>query len=276
MISRIIFITGILVFILLFPLQALTNDDGAPANSTGAPGNDTCSADGCHETNPINVGPGSVTVTTNDSYTPGETMNFTVRVEQAGQSRFGFQATVRPVNDPYRFTGKLGLGQGTIFSDAIQRYITHDEAVSINDANEWTFQWTAPEENVGAVQVYIAGVAGDGNGRNTNDYVYTDSMTIPVHVSVEEVLIPEAFSLEQAYPNPFTSQAEIKFNMQRPEPVEVHFYDMLGRMVKQIDAGTRATGSHSIRVDGSDFPAGVYFYEVRTPSTQKSGSIIKQ
>ncbi len=277
MITRILFAAGILFFILLFPLQALTNDDGAPSSNTGAPGNDTCAAGGCHEDQQPNTGPGKVFISTPDTFAPGATMNITVRVEQTHQSRFGFQATARPVNDPFRFTGEFQLGQGTSFADAVKRYITHDEAPMGNGSYEWTFQWTAPAEDVGPVRFYVAGVAGNANGRNTGDLVYTDSLTLgdTGGVAVEKEALPDAFTLEQAYPNPFQGQTTISYTMQQSDPVRVALYDALGRVVKEMDEGYRAPGTHEILVDASDLPAGTYFYEIQTPTTRKASSFIK-
>lgn len=276
MITRILFAAGILFFVVLFPLQALTNDDGAPSSNTGAPGNDTCAAGGCHEDQQPNTGPGKVLISTPDTYAPGATMNITVRVEQANQSRFGFQATARPVNDPFRFTGEFQLGQGTSFADAVQRYITHDEAPMGNGSYEWTFQWTAPAEDVGPVRIYVAGVAGNANGRNTGDLVYNDSLTLGSSgVAVEKEALPEAFILEQAYPNPFQGQTTISYTMQQTDPVRVALYDALGRVVKEMDEGFRTPGTHEILIDAGDLPAGTYFYEVQTPTTRKASSLVK-
>ena len=275
MITRIIFGIGIFLFVLLLPLQALTNGKGAPGSNTGARGNATCASDGCHDSADLNGGPGSITITTPDTYTPGGTMNFTVKVEQGSQSRFGFQATVRPVNDPFRFTGELALGNDTDFADAVQRYITHDDAVSGDGSSEWTFQWTAPTDDVGPIRIYAAGVAANGNGLRTGDFVYTDSLTIATQVSVEEELVPESFTLQSAYPNPFVNQTTISYTMQQPEPVKVAIYDALGRVVKSIDEGVRSSGTHEILVNAEDLPVGTYFYEVQTPTTRKTDSIIR-
>ncbi len=273
MITRIIIITGIIGFILLFPLQALTNGKGAPSANTGARGNNTCATSGCHDTNQLNAGPGAITITTNDTYAPGATMNFTVKVEQSGQGRFGFQATVRPVNDPFRFTGTFGLGQGTDFADAVQRYITHDDAIAADGSSEWTFQWTAPTDDVGPIQIYAAGVAANGNGLRTGDFVYSDSLNFATQVSVEEVLVPATFTLEQAYPNPFQGQTTIAYTMLQPDPVTLSVYDMQGRLVKSFDEGVRHAGAHEITFDAADLPAGTYLYELQTPSARKTGSV---
>ena len=276
MIARIFIVFAIVVFITLFPLQALTNGKGAPSSNTGARGNATCASSGCHDSAQLNSGPGDITITTSDSYSPGATMSFTVKVEQASQSRYGFQATVRPVNDPFRFTGELALGQGTEFADAVQRYITHDDAVTSNSGSvEWTFNWTAPTEDVGPIRIYASGVAANGNGLKTGDFVYTDSLTFATNVSVEEESLPETFTMQQAYPNPFQHQTTISYSMLHPEHVRVALYDALGRVVKTMDEGVQPAGTHEILIDADDLPAGTYFYEISTPTTRKTSSIIR-
>lgn len=275
MFTKVLFAVSILVFIVLLPLQALTQSKGAPGSNTGARGNDTCAASGCHEGAALNAGPGDISITTQDAYAPGATMNFTVRVEQAGQGRFGFQATVRPVNDPFRFTGEFGLGSGTDFADAIQRYITHDDAASGDGAAEWTFQWTAPMDDVGNIRVYAAGVAANANGQKTGDFVYTDSLTVPTSVSVEDETLPDAFTLQQAYPNPFQSQTTIAYTMEQAAPIQMSLYDAMGRVVKTVEESVQPIGVHEILIDADDLPAGTYFYELRTPTTRKTGSVVR-
>ena len=275
MITRIFFALGIIFFVLLFPLQALTNKKGAPASNTGAFGNDTCASDGCHDSSSLNSGPGSILISTPDTYAPGATMNFTVKVEQANQGRFGFQATVRPANDPFRFTGEFALGQGTEFADAVQRYITHDDAVSADGSTEWTFQWTAPAEDLGPIKIYAAGVAGNANGLRTGDFVYTDSLSMPIQVAIEEESLPESFTLQNAYPNPFSSQTTISYSLLHPEPVRIALYDALGRMVKSMDEGVQATGTYEVLIDAGDLPAGTYYYEIQTPTTRKTSSLTR-
>ncbi len=275
MITRILLSIFILFIVLFLPVKALTNGKGAPASNTGAPFNDTCAADGCHDNAMANTGAGSISVTTPDAFRPGETISFTIKVEQAGASRFGFQATIRPVNDTLRFTGEFILGLNTDFSDAIGRYITHDDALEADGSAEWTFQWKAPDEDIGNIIIYVAGVAGNGNGKNTGDDVYVVETTMPIQVSLEEEPLPASFTLQQAYPNPFRNRTTISYSMQQPEPVRVALYDALGRIVKSIDEGMRPAGTYELLIDANDLPAGTYFYEVQTPTTRKARSLTR-
>ncbi len=258
-----------LLFLFLTPPDALTEKDGAQAGNSGAPGNDTCATSGCHDSFTANSGDGAVTITTPAKFEPGEIVTFTVRVAQTGASRFGFQANIRQSTVP-RVTGKLMLGDNTKFSDAIGDYITHAEAAEGNGSNEWTFQWQAPDEDVGDIIIYVAGVAGNSSGTRFGDRVYTSNATLPIQVANEDEQPITAFDLQPAYPNPFQQKVFVRYNLNHSEPVRVALYDALGRIVKTIDKGHQAAGTHEVLIDGDQLPAGTYFYEVQTPTQRES------
>jgi hypothetical protein len=263
------------LLILFLPYQALTHSKGAPIGSTGGPNQtDSCSASGCHDTGTDNTGGGTITITTPASFSPGDTVSFTVRVEQNGARRFGFQATVRRA-DNKRPVGAVQLANGTQFSDAIGDYITHDDAADKDDAAEWTFQWKAPDQDVGNIVVYAAGVAANGNGNRFGDNVYTSNATMPTRVSVEGEQPSNRFFLEPAFPNPFMEQTTVRYSLSHPEPVAFALYDALGRLVKAGDEEYMPAGTHEILIDAGDLPAGVYFYEVRTATVSEGRSIVK-
>ncbi len=72
----------------------------------------------------------------------------------------------------------------------------------------------------------------------------------------------------QAYPNPFRSEATIRFDLGRDAYVTAVVYDAGGRKVRSIAGAMHAAGSHSMRWDGTDSAgrmsaAGVYFVRVK-------------
>ncbi len=77
---------------------------------------------------------------------------------------------------------------------------------------------------------------------------------------------PEAFELEQSYPNPFRETVEIRFALGRPAPVTLHIYDVLGREVASLAEGQwKPEGPHAVRWDGRDAAGravvpGAYYY----------------
>ena len=65
--------------------------------------------------------------------------------------------------------------------------------------------------------------------------------------------------------------ATLKFWLPRPAPVTLALFDVAGRRVRQITAGTVSAGEHAVIWDGNDdaghpVGAGVYLYQLRSPA----------
>ncbi len=75
--------------------------------------------------------------------------------------------------------------------------------------------------------------------------------------------LPTAFSLAQNYPNPFNPRTIIRFGLPAGGFVSLKLYDVLGREVRTLAEGAREPGSHTIEVNASDLPSGVYVYRLR-------------
>ena len=80
--------------------------------------------------------------------------------------------------------------------------------------------------------------------------------------------IPQNFELAQNYPNPFNSTTTIAFQLKSAGKVQVSIYDILGREIRNLAAGQRTAGWHSLQWDGLDkagakVAAGIYFYRLQ-------------
>lgn len=82
---------------------------------------------------------------------------------------------------------------------------------------------------------------------------------------------PDATALEQfekydlhvkAYPNPFTSSAEINFTLSEESMVEINVYNNMGAMVKQVINGMQPSGVNTVTL-GNDLSNGSYIYMVK-------------
>ncbi len=264
---------ALLSILVLIPLVAHSDKDGAEARRTGAPGNDTCATSGCHDDGQPDTGPGSITVTTTDRFAPGDTITFTVTVAEAGRSVFGFQATVKKASN-FGNTGRLILAPNTEFSDAIGDYITHNKVLENADSGSWEIQWVAPDENPGDIIIYAAGIASDASGSRFGDRVYTTSATVPVQVSVETPETPPTFALATAYPNPAASSTTVAFTVERPEPLTLALYDARGRLVREQALGTPSVGHHQTPIHAGDLPSGTYFYELRSATRRQTKPLV--
>lgn len=88
---------------------------------------------------------------------------------------------------------------------------------------------------------------------------------------------PRECVLEQNYPNPFNPVTTISYQLSRRTPVTLTLYDLQGRQVRVLDAGSRDQGRHRITLDGSGLSSGLYFYRlvVDQTTTQKRLLLIK-
>jgi len=68
------------------------------------------------------------------------------------------------------------------------------------------------------------------------------------------------FSLSQNYPNPFTDQTVINYQIGSDSPVSLEITDLTGRKVLIRDEGTQPPGRHQIQIRGAGLAPGVYFY----------------
>lgn len=155
------------------------------------PGEQTCGTSDCRNTTP-NSGPGSVSIEVDGIpiseflYTPGETAEVTVRVQDPAQQRWGFQITARDAAD-----GCTSVGSFSGSADAIVRtagadsgcaagrqFATHGVAKVGPSSAMFSFDWMAPASTVGPIIFAAAGNAADGNDENTGDRIYTTSASI--------------------------------------------------------------------------------------------------
>ncbi|HBZ37173.1 MAG TPA: hypothetical protein DEO59_01430, partial [Balneola sp.] len=76
--------------------------------------------------------------------------------------------------------------------------------------------------------------------------------------------IPSDIKLDQNYPNPFNPSTNITFGLPQNSKVDITVYDMLGRKVATVFAGTKPQGFHSVQFDASNLSSGIYIYQLRT------------
>jgi hypothetical protein len=82
--------------------------------------------------------------------------------------------------------------------------------------------------------------------------------------------VPQQFSLDANYPNPFNPTTRISFNITNAKGttfVNVKIFDLLGREVKTLISEPMQSGQYSVEWDGTnekgiDVPSGVYFYRM--------------
>jgi hypothetical protein len=71
-------------------------------------------------------------------------------------------------------------------------------------------------------------------------------------------------ALSQNYPNPFNASTTIKYSLTRNTRTEIIVYDLLGHKLATLVDEYRNAGTHEVAWDASEFPAGIYMYQLKT------------
>ncbi|MEM8887300.1 MAG: choice-of-anchor V domain-containing protein [Bacteroidota bacterium] len=168
-------------FLLVFVLELSSFSDGPPASRTAAPGELNCTNGYCHNSFPLNSGPGMASLSGDifeNGFRAGQTYTITAKVKNEGQQRFGFMVIAYD-SLSQNSGGSVSLAepdrtQLTENQAGDRIYVTHDPANTTADSSEWTFNWTAPnaESSSEEVSFYAAFVAANNNNNSSGDYVY--------------------------------------------------------------------------------------------------------
>lgn len=138
--------------------------------------------------------------------------------------------------------------------------------------------------------VYAFDNLGDLSGRSylsSNGVSYDNSLSlygdanIRAKVSTEtfvkiddELKIPQDFTLDPNYPNPFNPITNLSFNMENTTNVSLEIYDVNGHIVETLVNGIMQQGSHLIAWNASQYSSGMYFVRMRSGNFEKSQKIM--
>lgn len=110
-----------------------------------------------------------------------------------------------------------------------------------------------------------------GQVSSLNDFVVAISTSTPTEAEPE---VPEAFMLHAAYPNPFNPVTTISFEIPSAMHVTLEVFDISGRRVRALAHGRRSPGIHSVQLDASQLPSGVYFYRLLGDAFVQTRSVV--
>jgi hypothetical protein len=87
------------------------------------------------------------------------------------------------------------------------------------------------------------------------------------YTAVENEPLPERFTLEQNFPNPFNPITEITFTLNQESDITLTIFNMLGQEVKELTSGFKPVGKYTVQWNGKDnlgrsVSTGVYLYSL--------------
>lgn len=84
------------------------------------------------------------------------------------------------------------------------------------------------------------------------------------------------YILEQSTPNPTKGRVEIGFQIPESTEVNITILDLNGKVLLQENRGVLNAGRHTVNMNLTDFPKGVYYYELRTQNFNGVKKLVKQ
>ena len=72
----------------------------------------------------------------------------------------------------------------------------------------------------------------------------------------------DGMTVSQNYPNPFSEVSRFEVNMTTSSPVSIRIANMMGQIVRILDAGVLSPGTHTFVLEAAGLAPGVYSYTV--------------
>lgn len=204
------------LFFIIFLCSAINNASGPGGGYTNAPSESSCVS--CHGGSLITSGTQLNSLRfkgnfTGSGYIPDSTYNLEVTFKQTGRSKFGFQITaLNAANEPigtFSNTNNRTSRVTSSINSKTREYIQHTSTGTASvgtDSTRWTFDWVAPNSNVGKITFYVVVMATDNNNQNNSgDLVY--AKTFEVNPSS---LLPKATASTST--NPLCNNSTIQLN----------------------------------------------------------------
>lgn len=175
-----------LTFVAAVPSQTPAHryEQDPPLAHTGGFDEPTCYA--CHFDGSLNEEGGSLVIAgVPDTYEPGETYRFAVRLHREGLERSGFELAVRFRDGTQAGSLRAVTDRATVTtapSSEVQ-YAHHTPAgtePTAPDSARWTLEWTAPSARdrpeshaPDTIAVHVAANAANGDASEFGDFIYT-------------------------------------------------------------------------------------------------------
>lgn len=103
---------------------------------------------------------------------------------------------------------------------------------------------------------------------------------VTVAIEDETIILPSDYKLYANYPNPFTNETNIQFELPADRAISLKVYDVSGRLVRTlVDHEVRQKGLHSVTWDGTAangarVASGTYLYALEHGNFRQTKSMV--
>ena len=192
------------------------------ASHSGAPGEVSCT--GCHSGS-SNTGPGTINYLIGNgtnAYSPNELYTIVFSMDEEDVNQFGFQTVaLKASNNSNAGAFFLTDEENTRLMSGMGRsYVGHTVCGADVDppgSIQWSFNWQAPDSDVGNINFYLSSLATNHNHSTSGDHTYTQVITMSYNdvvlgdldgngtINILDVIILVNFVLSDGY----SSEADI-------------------------------------------------------------------
>lgn len=255
--------------VLWYALTSTIKDpNNPPTGRTGAPGETTCGASGCHSGGAYT---GSVTISgIPDTVLPNQSYTVTL-TNTSNAVRAGFELTCLDATNAKCGTFTAGSGSSIGTGSGSKQYVRQSTPKNLSGGSAaWTFTWKAPATLANpAIHFYFVSLAANGNGNKSGDNVLQANKTVTLYqpVSGSEDIANNA--IVSIFPNPVSGQMHITLAEGKKGVLTIS--DLQGKVVLE----SKLTESETL-IQTGNLPKGVYTASVRVDGAISSKQIIVQ
>lgn len=230
---------------------------------TGYSGASTSNCRSCHSSYALNNAGGSVVITgLPASYNAGQAYPISAVITHSTADRKKFGFSLKVVNS-------AGTAIGTLSTTNSYAAVSGAELVSKNppalaSTNTYTFNnltWTAPVTpgtNDQSIKFYVCGNAANNNGSESNDYIYTSSVTVPLTVTgIEDITVNK--DAVEILGNPARGNLSLQYSVASICDVSFSLISTDGKIIRIQRASTVTPGKHQFEIDANGIAPGIYF-----------------
>lgn len=142
-----------------------------------------------------------------------------------------------------------------------------------------TFHGIQPNSNVRygdyiGIDAYggkIVPVWTDDRTGSYNQEIYTAVIDIPIGLD-ELSSLNDELTLYQNFPNPFTSETNIRFELNNEDQVRIEVFNIAGQLLDVLLDETLTTGRHQVKWQAAEYDAGIYILKL---SSERSVSYLR-
>ena len=151
-----------------------------------------------------------------------------------------------------------------------------DYTAPLSDKWNWSFGDGGTDTTQFPVHIYtkpgLYDVSLKTNAKSTN---CRDTFTRKQYILVRGVVTPGNPYNVHVYPNPFSNDFKLMYQLSRPETIEISCYDMTGKLVRRMEPFTPAAGYYERPVNLEILSAGVYILQVKIGDDVRNIKIVK-